>query len=315
MFANGTSLLIERNPGAVFGLDFNKVNFQAWRSMFDQNCQRVHCTAGGTECTPFSGSGKEDGMDDPKAGQITGMADASQSLGSCVCVIENVPNIEDHDFNAVIRYFRSEDYHMVANQYAEHVMNGGGAQSGSEFFSTSEVGQMASILPPVGMTDTKLPVFRRDDGPSLGFERALDANGINHNAIARCLMPVDEVPTWLTVHGDYVCDGVSSDADVKNCQRIGILWFGEQKHRPPPIDLAEGQRVRMDFDTNIWVIFSIDRVTYRLKVFKDDRNHHNTVRLVREGSVSLRRMCVRLSLTVSLCTQFISPVSQSASSG
>ena len=96
-------------------------------------------------------------------------------------------------------------------------------------------------MPPVGMTDTKLPVFRRDNGPDLGFERALNArwntpqaplcqmelpqaaNGINHNAIARCLMPVDEVPTWMSVHGDYVCDGVSSDADVKNCQRIGIL--------------------------------------------------------------------------------------------
>jgi hypothetical protein len=118
-------LLTERNPEAVFGMDFNQVNFQAWRSMFDQSFQWMHCTAGGPECTLVSGSGKEDGMDDPKAGQITGMADASQSLGSCVCVIENVPNNEDHDFTAIIRYFRSKDYHTVVNQYVEHVMNGG----------------------------------------------------------------------------------------------------------------------------------------------------------------------------------------------
>ena len=285
-------LLIERNPEAVFGMDFNQVNFQAWRSMFDQNFQRVHCTAGGPECTPFSGSGKEDGMDDPKAGQITGMADASQSLGSCVCVIENVPNIEDHDFTAIIRYFRSKDYHMVVNQYVEHVMNGGSTIR-KRVFPTFEVGQMAAIMPPVGMTNTKLPVFRRDDGPGFGFEQALDDNGINHNAIARCLMPVDEVPAWLSVHGDYVCDGVNSDADVKNCQRIGVLWFGEQKYRPSRIDLAEGQRVRMDFDQNIWVIFSIEPITGRLKVFKDDRKspqyretgkrrQHLTVKNVRE---------------------------------
>ena len=281
-------LLIERNPEAVFGTDFNQVNFQAWRSMFDQNSQRVHCTAGGPECTPFSGSGKENGMDDPKSNQITGMADASQSLGSCVCVIENVPNIEDHDFTEVIRYFRSKDYHMVVNQYVEHVMNGGSTMR-KRVFPTFEVGQMAAIMPPVDMTNTKLPVFRLIDTPGCpGFD-----NGINHNSIAKCLMPFDEVPAWLSVHGDYLCDGVMDDADVKHCQRIGVLWFGEHKHRPSIVDLAEGQRVRMDFDQNIWVIFSIEPITGRLKVFKDDRKspqyretgkrrQHLTVKNVRE---------------------------------
>ena len=77
------------------------------------------------DCTSFSSVGREQGVDDPKASQITGMSDASQILGSCVCIIENVPNIKDHDFIAVIQYFRSRNYHMVVNQYVEHVMVGG----------------------------------------------------------------------------------------------------------------------------------------------------------------------------------------------
>ena len=109
----------------VMGTSFNQIHFLAWRSLFDQRNQRVHCSAGGPECTPFSIVGKEGGSSDARANQITGMADASRALGSCVCIIENAPNIEEHNFTAVIQCFRSKDYHMVNNQYVEHVMNGG----------------------------------------------------------------------------------------------------------------------------------------------------------------------------------------------
>ena len=265
-----TALLLERNPGAVFGTDFNTVQFHAWRSLFDENSQRVHCTAGGPECTPFSAVGKEGGSSDKRANQITGMADASRVLGSCVCVIENVPNIEDHDFTVVIQYFRSKDYHMVCNHYVEHVINGGSTIR-KRVFPTFEDGHMASIMPPVGMTNTRLPVYNRvNDSNAVTGEAPACCNG-NHYALAKYLMPVTEVPKWLHVHGDYAFDGVPGDADLQDCQRIGFLWFGEPKLRPSFDDLKEGLRVKMDFDENIWVIFSIEPLTGRLKVFKDDR--------------------------------------------
>jgi hypothetical protein len=81
------------------------------------------------------------------------MTDASQTLGSCVCVIENVPNIEDHDFTAGIQYFRSKNYHMAVNQYVEHVTNEG-CTTKKRVFPTFEVGQMAAIMPPVGMVES-----------------------------------------------------------------------------------------------------------------------------------------------------------------
>ena len=40
---------------------------------------------------------------------------------------------------------------------------------------------------------------------------------------------------------------------------------------PSHTDPEEGQRVLMDFDQDIWVIFSINPLTGRLKVFKDNR--------------------------------------------
>ena len=270
-------LLLERNPGTVFGTDFNKVNFHAWRSLFDQSSQRVHCTAGGPECTPFSGVGKEKGVNDPRASQITGMADVSKILGSCVCCIENVPNIEDHDFTAVIQYFRSKDYHMVVNQYVEHVKNGGSTIR-KRIFPTFEVGQMASIMPPVGMLNTKLPIFKRIDGSGFDVGTARDygdviLGDVNPSAISKYLMPFEEVPSWLQVYGDFQYDGLAENADPEDCQRIGCLWFGEHTSRPAFEDLAEGQRVKMDFDEMEceWVIFTIHPLTQRLKVFKDDR--------------------------------------------
>ena len=84
-------------------------------------------------------------------------------------------------------------------------------------------------------------------------------------------MPVEEVPAWLSVHGDYQCDGVADYADSMDCQRIGCLWFGQHTIRPCADDLEGGQRVRMDFDNGVWVIFTIHLLTGRLKVFKDDR--------------------------------------------
>ena len=77
-------------------------------------------------------------------------------------------------------------------------------------------------MPPVGMVETKLPIFKRVDGSGFDFE-----NGeVNYNALAKCHMPVDEVPAWLSVHGDYQCDAVADDADSMDCQSIGCLWFG-----------------------------------------------------------------------------------------
>ena len=71
-------------------------------------------------------------------------------------------------------------------------------------FPTFEVGQMAAIMPPVGMVETELLVFKRVDGSSFDFEN----DEVNQNALAKCLMSVEAVPAWLSVHGDYQCDGV-----------------------------------------------------------------------------------------------------------
>ena len=153
-----TGLLLERNPMTVMGTSFNQIHFLAWRSLFDQRNQRVHCSAEGPECTPFSIVGKEGGSGDARANQITGMADASRALGSCVCIIENVPNIEEHDFAAGIQYVRSKDYQYANNPYVEHVINGGSTIR-KRVFPTFEDDHMAAVLPPVGITNTRLPFY------------------------------------------------------------------------------------------------------------------------------------------------------------
>ena len=134
-------------------------------------------------------------------------------------------------------------------------------------------------MPPVGMVETKLPVFKQVDESSFDFGN----DEVNHNALAKCLVPVEEVAAWLSVHGDYQCDGVADDTDSMDCQRIGCLWLSQHAARPCAEDLEEGQRVRMDFDQNVWVIFTIHPLTDRLEIFKDES-------LEGEGSASLQRM-------------------------
>ena len=131
---------------------------------------------------------------------------------------------------------------MVVSQYVEHVRNGGSAIR-KRVFPTFEVGQMASIMPPVGMLDTKLPIFKRVDGSSFDFGTDPDYGDVNPSAASKYLIPVEEVPDWLQVYGDYQYDGVAQDADPDDCQRIGCLWFGEHTSRERFEDLAEGQRV------------------------------------------------------------------------
>ena len=268
-----TGLLLKQNPMTAMGTDFNQIHFHAWRSLFDQSNQRVHCSAVGPECTPFSAVGKEGGSSDARANQITGMADANLALGSCVCIIENVPNIEEHDFIVVIQYFRSKDYHMVLNQYVDHVMNGGSTIRKC-VFPTFEDGHMAAVVPPVGMTNTRLPVYNRVEGAVFAPEHTPTCGGNlfgNHNTLAKYRMSLVDVRKWLLVLGDYMCDGVADDAHMQDCQWIGFLWFGEPKVCPSPTDLEESQKMVIGLDQNIWVIFSIEPITDRLKVFKDSR--------------------------------------------
>ena len=68
-------------------------------------------------------------------------------------------------------------------------------------------------MPPVDMGETKLPIFKRVDGSGFDFGQAPENDEVNHNALAKCLMPVDEVPAWLSVHCDYQCNGVADDED------------------------------------------------------------------------------------------------------
>ena len=158
------------------------------------------------------------------------MADASRSLGSCVCIVENFPNIEEHDLNvAVIQYFRSKDYHMVISRYVEHVMNGG-STIGKRIFPTFEDGHMAALMPPVGMTNIRLPVYNRVEGAVFAPEHTPTCGGNlfgNHNTLAKYRMSLVDVRKWLLVLGDYMCDGVADDAHMQDCQWIGFLWFGE----------------------------------------------------------------------------------------
>ena len=100
----------------------------------------------------------------------------------------------------------------------------------------------------------------------------------NHSALAKHLIPVEDVPLWLRLHDDYICDGMPANADTRNNQTTGQLWVGVDKCRPHLSDITEGSRVKMDFDQDdssrpntTWVIFNIDVLTGMLEVFKDGR--------------------------------------------
>ena len=271
-----SELLIENNPDALFDLDFYKINFGEWSSVYTSRNQRVHIYAGGPECTPYAAPGLGLGQADSRADQVSGMADSGQLLGSLVILIENVPDIEGHDFESVIDHFIDKGYHMVHNQYVEHV-HVGGCTIRKRVFPAFETRFMASILPPVGDLSTLLPVLNRVDGTVRGDAAPPFCNG-NHNALAKYLMPVEDVPAYLKVHGDYLCEGVPDGADKRKCQQIGGLWFGIDKCKPNRNDITEGSRVKMDFDQDdpkrpnaTWVVFNIEPLTGRLKVFRDDR--------------------------------------------
>ena len=271
-----SELLIENNPDALFDLDFYEIDFSEWASVFHNRKQRVHVYAGGPECTPYAAPGLGLGKDDSRADQVASMADSGQKLGSLVILIENVPDIEGHDFESVIDHFIDKGYHMVHNQYVEHV-HVDGCTIRKRVFPTFETRFMASILPPVGDLSTLLPVLNRVDGTVRGDAAPPFCNG-NHNALAKYLIPVADVPSWLSIRGDYICDGVPPGADKRKSQRIGQLWFGKDKSKPKLSDIYEGSRVKMDFDQNdsfrpnaTWVVFNIDPLTGRLKVFRDDR--------------------------------------------
>ena len=271
-----SELLLKSNPDAIFDLDFYKINFSEWRSAYEAWDQRVHIYAGGPKCTSYAAPGMELGTADSRSDQVAGMADSCQKLGSLVILIENVPDIEGHDFESVIEHFIDKGYHMVHNQYVEHVRVDG-CTIRNRVFPTSESRIMASILPPVGDTSTNLPVLNRMDGTIRGDAAPLFCNG-NHSVLAKYLIPVKDMPLWLRLHGDYICDGVPADADKRKSQRIGQLWFGVDKCRPCLSDITEGSRVKMDFNQDdssrpnaTWVTFNIDPITGRLKVFRDDR--------------------------------------------
>ena len=78
-------------------------------------------------------------------------------------------------------------------------------------------------MPPVGDTSTKLSVQNCVDGTVRGDVAPPFCNG-NHNALAKYLMPVEDVPLWLQLHGDCICDGVAADVDKRKSQRVGQLW-------------------------------------------------------------------------------------------
>ena len=48
-------LLLENNPDVIFDLDFYKIDFSEWHSVYMARNQRVHIYAGGPECTPYAG--------------------------------------------------------------------------------------------------------------------------------------------------------------------------------------------------------------------------------------------------------------------
>ena len=84
---------------------------------------------------------------------------------------------------------------------------------------------MASVSPPVGDTSTNLPVLNKMDGTVRGDVAPPFCNG-NHSVLAKYLLPMEDVPLWLRLRGDYICDGVSAGADKRKSQGVGQLWFG-----------------------------------------------------------------------------------------
>ena len=145
------------------------------------------------------------------------MADSGQKLGSLVILVGNVPDIEGHNFESVIDHSVDKGYYMVHNQYVEHI-HVDGCTIRKRVFPTFGSRFMASILPPVGDTSTNLPLLNRMDGTVRG-------DG-NHSALAKYLLPVEDVPLWLRLRGDYICDGVSAGADKRKSHGVGQLWFG-----------------------------------------------------------------------------------------
>ena len=111
------------------------------------------------------------------------MADSGQMLGSLVILVENVPDIEGHNFESVIDHFVDKDCYMVHNQYVEHV-HVDGCTIRKRVFPTFKSRVMASILPPVGDTSTNLPVLNRMDRTVRGDAASPFCNG-NHNALTK----------------------------------------------------------------------------------------------------------------------------------
>ena len=225
VFLSGTTRCRHNNLDVIFDLDFYKIDFSEWRSVYTARDQRVHVYAGGPECTPYAAIGKVLGVSDSRADQVAGMADSGQMLGSLVILVENVPDVEGHNFESVIDHFVDKGYYMVHNQYVEHV-HVDGCTIRKRVFPTFESEGIASILHPVGDTSTDFPVLNRMDGTVRVDAVAAFGNG-NHSALAKYLMPVEDVPLWLRLHGDYICDGVPADADKRKrpASRTTVVWY------------------------------------------------------------------------------------------
>ena len=95
--ASLTKLLPGNNPDAIFDLDFYKINFSEWHSMYVARKQFVHIYAGGPECTPYATPGKYMHTANSRADQVAGMADSGRKLAILVILVKNVPDIEGHD--------------------------------------------------------------------------------------------------------------------------------------------------------------------------------------------------------------------------
>ena len=95
-----------------------------WFKKFGISVGNYDILDGSPPCSTFSTSGKGQTKNEKKNVQYS---ETTQSrigmlihdfvyMVNCtkpkICIIENVPNIEEHDFTDVIQHFRSKDYHM-----------------------------------------------------------------------------------------------------------------------------------------------------------------------------------------------------------
>ena len=124
----------------------------------------------------------------------------------------------------MIEYFIDKEYHMVHNQYVEHV-HVGSCTIRKRVFPIFETRPMASTMPPVGDTNTKLQLLNRADGTMRGdvappFAMVITCTARWLNILCQLRMFFSGYKYMAII---FLMAWHAADADKRKGQRVGQL--------------------------------------------------------------------------------------------